>query len=141
GLEEPVPGTNDSWRNTPLGRELHLDLLRVFMGAWDEGEMPMILEEYGFISDLEVERIYDLFEAGRDPEIFLKNYVRDADCKWCAPSRRHCPNRTAAQQRRQRRRGDSRAGRHARERRGTAGAAPSISSAIRGRGDAFGMLT
>jgi hypothetical protein len=33
GLEERVPGTSNTWRNTPLGRELHFDLLMVFVGA------------------------------------------------------------------------------------------------------------
>ena len=35
GLKERVPGTSDTWRNTPLGNELHLDLLMTFMGLWD----------------------------------------------------------------------------------------------------------
>jgi hypothetical protein len=46
GLVEEVPGKADTWRNTPLGNELHLELLEVFMGFWDEWEVPHILEEY-----------------------------------------------------------------------------------------------
>jgi hypothetical protein len=44
-----------TWRNTPLGRELHLDLLMVFMGLWDQWEIPMILEDHGLIDDLEAD--------------------------------------------------------------------------------------
>jgi len=36
GLVEEVPGQANTWRNTPLGNELHIDLLEVFMGLWDE---------------------------------------------------------------------------------------------------------
>jgi hypothetical protein len=82
GLQEPVPGTSDTTRSTPLGRELHLDLLMVFIGLWDECEIPGILEDHGFIDDLEVEYMFDLLEAGRDPEIVLKKYVREAYLKY-----------------------------------------------------------
>ena len=36
GLEERVPGDREIWRSTPLGRELHSDLLMVFLVLWDE---------------------------------------------------------------------------------------------------------
>jgi hypothetical protein len=68
GLEERVPSASDTWRNTPLGRELHLDLLMVFMGLWDQWEIPMILEDHGLIDDLEAEHMQDLLQAGRDPD-------------------------------------------------------------------------
>jgi hypothetical protein len=54
GLVEEVPGQADTWRNTPLGSELHIDLLQVFMGLWDECELPMILEQYRLIEKQEV---------------------------------------------------------------------------------------
>jgi hypothetical protein len=47
GLVEEVPGQADTWRNTPLGNELHIDLLEVFMGLWDEWDIPEILQAYG----------------------------------------------------------------------------------------------
>jgi hypothetical protein len=43
-LEERVPGESDTRRSTPLGRELHSDLVMVFLGLWDEREIPMILD-------------------------------------------------------------------------------------------------
>jgi hypothetical protein len=82
GLEERVPSASDTWRNTPLGRELHLDLLMVFMGLWDQWEIPMILEDHGLIDDLEAQHMQDLLQAGRDPEIALKEYVREAYLKY-----------------------------------------------------------
>jgi hypothetical protein len=78
GLEERVPTEEETWRRTPLGRELHSNLLMVFLGFWDEWEVPMILEEYGVIDDLECEAIWRLLGAGRDPEVVLKKYVREA---------------------------------------------------------------
>jgi hypothetical protein len=78
GLEERVPAEKDTWRSTALGRELHFDLLSVFLGLWDEWEVPTILEKYGVIDDLECEAIWDAFEAGRDPETILKKYVLKA---------------------------------------------------------------
>jgi hypothetical protein len=82
GLEERVPGTSNTWRNTPLGRELHFDLLMVFLGLWDEWEIPGILEDHGLIDDLEAQHMQDLLQAGRDPELALKKYVRGAYLKY-----------------------------------------------------------
>jgi hypothetical protein len=82
GLEERVLGTSDTWRNTPLGSELHLNLIKVFMGLWDEWEIPMILEDHGLIDDLEAEHMLDLLGAGGDPEVALKENVREAYVKY-----------------------------------------------------------
>jgi hypothetical protein len=78
GLEERVPGEKETWRSTPLGRELRSDLLMVFLGLWDEWEVPEILEHYGVIDDLECESLWDLLGAGHDPETVLKRYVLQA---------------------------------------------------------------
>ena len=77
-LEERVPGDAETWRSTPLGRELHSHLLMVFLGLWDEWEVPMILQDYGVIDDLECEAIWGFLGAGRDAEAVLKKYVRKA---------------------------------------------------------------
>ena len=50
----------------------------VFIGLWDELEMPMILEDYGLIDGLDVSRIYDLLETCSDPEGVLRPFVRKA---------------------------------------------------------------
>ena len=51
GLVEQICDEPQTWRNTPLGKELDLDLLLVFIGHWDECEIPIILEEYGLIDE------------------------------------------------------------------------------------------
>jgi hypothetical protein len=43
-LVEEVPGEANTWRNTPLGSELHINLVQVFIGCWDEWEIPTILD-------------------------------------------------------------------------------------------------
>src|SRR3981081_4502336 len=68
GRGERVPGESDTSRSTPLGKELHSHLLMVFLGLWDEWDIPMILEDHDLIDDLEAEYIWDLLGAGRDPE-------------------------------------------------------------------------
>src|SRR3977135_4156958 len=52
GLEERVPRDSDTSRSTPLGKELHSHLLMVFLGLWDEWDIPMILEDHDLIDDL-----------------------------------------------------------------------------------------
>jgi hypothetical protein len=54
----------------------------VFLGLWDEWEIPGILEDHGLIDDLEAQHMQDLLQAGRDPEIALKEYVREAYFKY-----------------------------------------------------------
>ena len=45
GLVEVVCVEPQTWQPTPLGKELDVDLFEVFMGLWDEWEVPRILEE------------------------------------------------------------------------------------------------
>jgi hypothetical protein len=78
GLVEEVPGKADTWRSTPLGNELHLDLVEVFMGFWDEWEIPTILEQYGLIEEQEVHRLWRVLNAGTGWERTFKDYVRRA---------------------------------------------------------------
>lgn len=52
GLQEH-PGDGKGWRDTPLGDELNVDLIMVFMGLWDEGEAIGILQSYGLIEKAE----------------------------------------------------------------------------------------
>ena len=56
GLVEQVRDEPPTWRNTPLGNELDVDLFQVFMGLWYEWEVPLILEEYGLIDESRVRR-------------------------------------------------------------------------------------
>jgi hypothetical protein len=59
GLIEQVRDEPSTWRNTPLGNELDVDLFQVFMGLWDEWEVPMILKEYGFLDESEFDAILE----------------------------------------------------------------------------------
>ena len=78
GLQERVPGDILTTRSTSLGIELELDLVMVFVGLWDEWEMPIILERYGLIDETDESRIYDLLETCSDPEQLLRPIVRKA---------------------------------------------------------------
>jgi len=78
GLVEEVPGQADTWRNTPLGNELHIDLLEVFMGLWDEWDIPEILQAYGLIDEWEAHRLWRALTVGAGWERTFKNYARRA---------------------------------------------------------------
>jgi len=78
GLQERVSGDEDTSRKRPLGNELPLDLIMVFLGLWDEWEMPNILERHGLIDEIDESRIYDLLASSRDPERVLRPIVRKA---------------------------------------------------------------
>ncbi len=78
GTRRAGSGRQETWRSTPLGRELHSHLLMVFLGLWAEWEVPVILKDYGVIDDLECEAIWGFLGAGRDAEAVLKKYVREA---------------------------------------------------------------
>ena len=78
GLQERVPGDENTRRNTELGNELQLDLIMVFLGIWDGWEVPFILERHGLIDKIDEERIYDLLAANLDPEFVLRPIVRRA---------------------------------------------------------------
>ncbi len=64
GLVEPVLGKPNTWRLTPLGKELNFYLMEVFMGLWGPFEVPFILKENGLISEREeCEAVTHLNEA------------------------------------------------------------------------------
>jgi hypothetical protein len=76
GLCESVPDSPESWRLTSLGKELKVDLLEVFMGLCCEWDAIYDLVEYGLID--EPEPIYELLEAGTDPETVIRAPVQKA---------------------------------------------------------------
>jgi len=87
GLVEEVPGQANTWRNTPLGNELHIDLLEVFMGLWDKWDIPTILERYGLMERREVHRVWRVLDTGSGWERTLKNYVLRAYFAFYNPTR------------------------------------------------------
>ena len=66
GLVERVSGDLDCWRNTPLGNAINLDLLMVFLGIWDEYEVPQVLRDNGLIDEWEYEHLWVLLGGGCD---------------------------------------------------------------------------
>jgi hypothetical protein len=78
GLNEPVPGMPNAEQATPLGRELNIDLMQVFIGFWDPCEIPLILEDHGLISEDEILEVEERCEDGEDPEAVLLPLVRRA---------------------------------------------------------------
>lgn len=85
-LEEPVSGENHTTKSTALGNELRLELVMVFIGLWDECEIPWILESHGLIGEIECDRIVELLETCNDPERLLRPIVRKAYRNYYNPS-------------------------------------------------------
>ena len=77
GLLEQVCDKPQTWRNTRLGNELDVDLFSVFMGHWDEWEVPMILKDYQLVDDAEAEALYARLDKA-DAESVLIGYVKRA---------------------------------------------------------------
>jgi len=87
GLQERVPGDNNTRTSTSLGGELNLDLVMVFIGLWFEWDMLWILEEHGLIDEIEGDLISEKLEAGHDPERVILPFVRRAYFDFYNPSR------------------------------------------------------
>jgi hypothetical protein len=74
-----------------LGKELNLDLLMVFMGLWDEWEVPYVLEDFGLIDKSQSDAMIDLLSRGIDPESVLRGPAQQAYYDHYNPSKiRHC---------------------------------------------------
>ena len=86
GLQEHVPGKPETKQNTSLGNEFNLELILMFLGLWSEEEIPLILEQNGFIDECEFDRIWDLIGNGADPELVLRPYVQKAYFAYFNPS-------------------------------------------------------
>ena len=77
GLIEQVCIEPPAWRNTPLGNELDVDLLQVFMGIICEWDVPIILEEYGLLHEAEFDAILEC-TSDADAKSLLDGYVKRA---------------------------------------------------------------
>jgi hypothetical protein len=77
GLWEEVSVEPQTWRITPLGKELHVELFQVFMGVIHEWDVPLILEEYGLIDESEFDAICGCTSEA-DAESLLEGYVKRA---------------------------------------------------------------
>jgi hypothetical protein len=87
GLEERVPDQADTWRATPLGVELHLDLMMVFMGLWENYEMPIFLAKYDLMDEITAESLQNqLFDPRFDSDPVLLPLVRECYRKYVCRS-------------------------------------------------------
>jgi hypothetical protein len=77
GLMEEVPDDPLSWRITPLGKELDVELFQVFMGLWIKWEVPIVLEEYGLFGWSEFDAILEC-PSEADADRLLSEYVKRA---------------------------------------------------------------
>jgi hypothetical protein len=77
GLVEQVRAEPLTWRDTPLGKEIDLELFEVFLGLWDEWEVPFILEKYRLIDESEAHAIWEHMSEA-NAERVLSGYVKRA---------------------------------------------------------------
>jgi hypothetical protein len=66
-----------TWRITPLGEELDVDLFAAFMGVTWEWEVPVTLERAGLLSGSECDAIFEC-TSEPDAETLLAEYVKRA---------------------------------------------------------------
>jgi hypothetical protein len=77
GLVEQVRDEPETCRNSPLGKELDVDLFEVFMGHFCEWEVPGILANYGLIDESEAEAICERMTEANAESVLL-GYVKRA---------------------------------------------------------------
>jgi hypothetical protein len=85
GLEEEVSDRPGTRRNTPLGNELHLELMFVFLGYWSEPDAIMVLNDYGLITDAEAEDLLHIVSE-EDIRHRLHRYAQRAYRDYFNPS-------------------------------------------------------
>jgi hypothetical protein len=77
GLLEQDRAEPQTWRITPLGNELDVDLFYVFLGILCEWDVPITLEEHGLINESEFNAIIEC-TSDADAERLLDGYVKRA---------------------------------------------------------------
>lgn len=85
GLDEDVPSSPRSTRSTPLGKELNVQLVEVFVGAWELFEIPEILESNGYMDKEEVDALWTM--PDKQFERAIHRYVLRAYFKFCNRSK------------------------------------------------------
>jgi hypothetical protein len=76
-LVEQVRDEPNTWKTTPLGKELTVRLFEVFMGIICEWDVPSMLEEYGLLDKSEADAVYECTSEA-DAETLLSGYVKRA---------------------------------------------------------------
>jgi hypothetical protein len=77
GLVEQVCVEPPTWQYTPLGKEVDIELHQVFIGLWYEWEVPLILEQHGFLNESEFDAIIECTSEA-NAERLLSGYVKRA---------------------------------------------------------------
>jgi hypothetical protein len=77
GLVERVCVEPLTWQTSPLGKEVDVELFEVFMGLFDEWEVPIILEQYRLIDESEADAICARMSKD-NAESVLRGYVKRA---------------------------------------------------------------
>jgi hypothetical protein len=77
GLVEQVCVEPPTSRYTPLGKEVDIELYQVFIGLWYEWEVPLILEQHGFLNESEFDAIIECTSEA-NAERLLSGYVKRA---------------------------------------------------------------
>ena len=77
GLVDDVPAEPFTWLYTPVGKDLDVKLFEVFIGLWDEWDVPFILEEYGLLDESEFDAISECTSEA-NAERLLSGYVKRA---------------------------------------------------------------
>jgi len=74
---------------TCLGKDINFILLSVFMGAWDEGDIPTILRMHGLITASEADSMDEEWaKFPTNPELAMKSYVRKAYVRCFKPKKK-----------------------------------------------------
>ncbi len=76
GLLEHI--SSNTWKTTPLGNELDIEVLLVFMGVFGVSDVPFVLEHYGLIDEQELGGLLECMSTDANPEFVLFGYVRRA---------------------------------------------------------------
>jgi hypothetical protein len=85
GLERSLD--HQSTQSTSLGRALEINLLLVFMGCWDEWEVPWVLEQNQLIDEDELSALWSRMGRSKDLEKILRPVVQKAYKKYCTKPR------------------------------------------------------
>jgi len=84
GLVEVASVEPQSWRITPLGKELNVELFEVFMGLIHEWDVLPTLEHCGLIDESEGYEICEC-KSDADAESVLIGYAKRAYHRWKSP--------------------------------------------------------
>lgn len=82
GLAQEIGG---DWGPTPLGKELNLELIMVFLGLRDAHEVPEILLRYKLIEDETCIALCDSLSSGRHLDKLLRYSVQRAYFQFYMP--------------------------------------------------------